>query len=225
MTYMLVVGFETDSPADAKQFVHEYVLDALGRVRALDACDAVSFAFARHPETGERRGVVFTVYGDVETIAEQERPQWEQYQETGLVTDWEREMEDDYEGMVETLGEGPAELHPELSDLTGEMAELALERFDDLGYTPAAVDTYPEADCDAGPIGWWNVLHSLTLQLNYSYREEIDAYTYGIEHTLRNIAEHEDPETAEETLDELIAEIEGMREEVTDGRLFTPSDA
>jgi hypothetical protein len=64
-------------------------------------------------------------------------------------------------------------------------------------------------------------LHALTVQLNYSLAEELDAYRYGIEHTLRNVAEFEGEAEAEARLDDLIDVLEAMRNSVKEGRLDT----
>jgi hypothetical protein len=61
----------------------------------------------------------------------------------------------------------------------------------------------------------------LTVQLNYSLAEELDAYRYGIEHPLRNVAELEGEGEAEARLDDLIGAPEAMRNSVREGRFDT----
>jgi predicted DNA-binding protein (UPF0278 family) len=56
-------------------------------------------------------------------------------------------------------------------------------------------------------------------QMNYDLEDELDVYVYGIEHTLRNYAEFDSPERAEEVLDDVVERLEDKREAVRDGRL------
>lgn len=220
--------FDTPSPEAAERFLEEYVLAELDRVRATEACDAITFVPGQ-PATGDRTAgvqvpppeypVYLTIRGDTDAVIDAERNRWDALVDEGVLGGWERLHERDREEMVAELGAERAELLARSSDLAARMATVALREFEDLGTVPAAVETYPETESDAAPFGWWAVLHTVTVQLNYSLAEERDAYRYGLEHVLRNVAEHEDEETASRWLENLIADLEGLRETVTDGRL------
>lgn len=56
------------------------------------------------------------------------------------------------------------------------------------------------------------------MQLNYDLDEELETYPYGIEHTLRNFGEYKGEDAVDERVDELITDLERMREEAKEGR-------
>lgn len=220
--------FSTGSQENAERFIDEYVLDALDRVPEMDACDLFTFVPSQ-PASGDRTAglqvpppdhpIILTIRGETDEIIDAERNRWDSLAEEGVVTEWEEKKSTDSEEMVEELGEQRATLLAHSSNLSAQMAKLAYEEFDDLGTVPAAVETYPDEKSDVAPFGWWSVLHTVTVQLNYSLVEELDAYRYGIEHVLRNVAEFEGEDEAEAQLDDLIDALEAMREEVKEGRL------
>lgn len=215
-TFQVVVFAET--PDDADRFIREYVLEAIDRLRELDACQRVWFVPGSDPETGERSVVAMTIEGDPDTIIDHEEDRWNSFVGDGLITRWEHEKKRYEEDPAERLGEKTAEWIPILNQLEAEMAKLAYETFEEHGTVPGAIDLYPEQDGEQ-QLGWWSVLHTVTYQLNYSLDEELDAYRYGIEHTLRNFAEFEGEDEAEARLDELINTLEAKREEIKEGRL------
>lgn len=210
--------FTTSSPEDAQQFVTDYLLDATARIADLDGCETPGFAYGRHPETGERSVISMTVIGDADKVIESEKSRWHRYQEEGLLDDWEKQMTMEQAEVESINGEKATSLVPQINSLTTEMARTAYEHFDPLETKPAAVDTFPDEDAEAGPVGWWTVLHILTVQLNYTLDEELDAYLRGIEHTLRNFAEYEGGEAVDERLDTIREELDRMQDEVKEGR-------
>ncbi|GAA1346002.1 hypothetical protein GCM10009647_090540 [Streptomyces sanglieri] len=213
--------FTTSAREDAEEFVAEYVLDALERIETLDSCESATFAYGFHPETGERSVVTVAFLGDADPVLEAEKSNWQEYEADGRLVEWEQVMVMEKAEMESIMGKHTASLWPQLAALSADMAQVAHDRFEPLDRKPAAVDTYPDDDSDIGPIGWWAVLHTVTVQLNYTLDEEMDAYLYGIEHTLRNIAEFQGEETADARLDEIEDELERMRDDVKEGRLFT----
>lgn len=221
MSQWFMIQFTTETPDAAEQFIHDYVLDAIDRVSELEACETISFAPSMNPETGDRSAVIFGGTGDPDEVINYEGERWDSHVEDGVITQWEQTMLWDEDEMSEMLGEKGAALSLHLSELSAKMAKLAFEKFDELDTVPAAVDTHPDENPVAGPSGWWQVLHTTTVQLNYSLDDELDAYRYGIEHTLRNFAEYEGAAAAEKRVDELLVELERMREEVKEGRRET----
>ncbi|MXV63497.1 hypothetical protein GS429_15825 [Natronorubrum sp. JWXQ-INN-674] len=213
------IQFETNTPEDAQRVIDNYAIDAVERVSSLDACEAFTFAPAWNPETEDRSKAAIAFKGDSDAIIQHERDRWNSLVEEGVATNWNEMMSMDEAEMVGVMGEKGAELWPRLGGISAKMAKLAYEEFDDLETLPGAVETYPEEDREIGPLGWWSVLHTVTVQLNYSLDEEIDAYLYGIEHTLRNHAEYQGEDVVNERIDELIDALDGMREEVVEGRL------
>ncbi len=114
------------------------------------------------------------------------------------------------------MGTEYVELSTTVSELSAKMSKHIYETFET---HLNAVETLQETDGDLPPIGWWSVLHHLTNQQHYSLEEELLAYEYGIEHTLRNIAEYEGPNEAEERLQDHISTLGAKQAEIRDGRL------
>lgn len=221
MTAWNVLQFTTSSREDAEHFVTEYVLDAIERIEGFDSCEAAMFAYGADPETGERSLVTIAFLGDHDQVLDEEQSNWQQYEQNGLLTDWETLVTMEPAELEATLGEKAAHLWPELGSLSAEMARDAYECFESLDSKPAAVDTFPDEKLGAGPLGWWVILHNLTVQLNYTLDEELDAYIYGIEHTLRNFAEYEGEEAVDERINSIRDELDRMEDEVKEGRLFS----
>lgn len=222
--------FSTGSQANAERFLTEYVLDAVDRVQDMDACDCFTFVPSQ-PATGDRPTglqtqspdytIVLTIRGETDNIIHAERDRWDRLVEDGIITEWEVKRSVDVEELVDELGQKRATLVAHTSNLSARVATLAYEAFEDLDTTPGAVDTYPNEESDAAPFGWWSVLHNVTVQLNYSMVEEVEAYRYGLEHALRNIAEHEGDDEAEARLDDVIETLEAMRTDIKGDRLDT----
>jgi hypothetical protein len=205
--------FEVGETEAVEEFIRKYVLGAIERVADYESSERVSFAPAG---TNGRDSVVFVVWGDPETVMEKERSHIEPHLESGLLDDWALAQEWSAEEFESMMGEQTAALNNRIGELSAEMAKLAYEEFDSF---PAAVDTYPDEDAGAGPIGWWGVLHNLTVQVNYDLDEELDAYRYGIEHTLRNFGEYHGEDAVDQRIDELKQALEDMRDEAKSGRL------
>ena len=240
MATRVVLAVETDGPTAASRFIHEYVLDAVDRVGGMDACDSFNFVPSQ-PVEGDRTAgiqvpppgheVYLTIRGDTEEIIAAEREHWDGLVDEGVIADWEVQTETDREELVAELGEERTALLAAQSDLSARMAALAYETYAEVGTVPAPVETFPKVgsgddepdetgddEREAAPFGWWGVLHTVTVQLNYGLEEELEAYTYCIEHGLRNLAEFEGPEAATERLDELVTDLEGKREAIAEGR-------
>lgn len=232
MPRRVALAFETVSPADASRFLDEYVLDAVERIRGLDACDSITFVPGQ-PLDGDRtaglqvpppdHAVYLTIRGETDAIVDRERDRWEDLVDAGVITNWTVQKSTERSEMVDRLGEERTSFLAAQSDLAARMAAVAFEDFVDRGRVPAAIETFSEERAengtDAAPFGWWMLLHTLTVQLNYSIEEELDAYTYCIEHALRNIAEFEGPEAAAERLDEVCVTLRAKSDEVQTGRL------
>lgn len=214
------VRFRTERETGVERVLREYVLDATERLRELDACSHVSFAPAAHPETDDRRAVDLVVTGDTDAVAEQERDHWEALGDEDYVEGWEREVLMDAEEMDEAADSPKRDVGATLTGLSTRVAGLAYDAFDDLDTRPGAVETFPDDD-SPGSVGWWSFLHVLTVQMNYTLDEELDAYAHGIEHTLRNIGEYEGEDAVDERVDDLVDSLESQREAFKDGRLDT----
>ena len=212
--------FLASDEKNAETFIREYCLDAIGRYPSRDSCENIQFAYGSNPDHGDTTildAVALSGMGDVEAIVQEEREVWEAYVEDGVLMDWYYETKSAQE-TEQMSGELGSELLSQLGQLSSEMAVLAYEEFDQHESLPHPVDTYPDEKSMAGPVGWWAVLHLLTNQMGYTINEELDAFMYGIEHTLRNIVEYRSQEEATQRIDQCIVELEAMKEITKEGR-------
>jgi hypothetical protein len=206
------ISLRTADSDAAERLVREYALDAVDRLTDRPDCVHATFSFDGEPDVADRNVIVLVYVGDVEAFVADERERWEALEAEGRIEGWERALtaEDVDPGAGE---EGETSLR--IGRLATRCSRLAYETFEEF---PAAVDTFPEGDTP-GPVGWWGLLHTMTVQANYSLEEELAAYEYGIEHTLRNVAQHRGPEAADALVDDLLDSIESAREDVKEGRL------
>lgn len=210
------VRIETEDNDAVETLLREYAADAVHRLDDDPACERFSFVVMGHPEKPlDRRYVGLLFEGDVESVVDQERERWAALAENdGPVVDWERVETIEDEGEESPLEDREVALAARLNDVETRISAMLLEEFEEL---PAPVDTYPEAS--PYPVGFWGVPHTVMHQVNYDLEDELEVYLYGIEHTLRNFAEHDSPERADDVLDDLIQRLEAKREPVKDGRL------
>ena len=213
MNEITMIAFKTDGPEADKQFIEEYVLGLVDRTSEMDEWERVGYARSgQGPIDGGQVSVFFD--GDPETVISAEADRWDELISAGFADEWTHEEDRNLDAMEAVLGEQGAQLHIRQIDLAGRLSQHTLEEFES---RPDPVDEFPEEDVPT-PIGWWGVLHNLTVQMGYPLTDEIAAYTQGIRHTLKNIAQYSGPEQAEDELDQVIDELEGMREEIREGR-------
>jgi hypothetical protein len=85
MAERVSLQFSTGSQENAKRFLEEYVLAALDRVPAMDACDSFTFC-PGHPATGDRTAslqvpppdhpIYLTIREETDEIIDAERDRW-----------------------------------------------------------------------------------------------------------------------------------------------------
>lgn len=216
MAQKFSIRFDMNSPDAREQFIEEYALEAIDRLTEFEDCNSLMFVPGIDQETGERSGMSLSGAGDLDALIDYERDRWDTLVEEDVVVEWERELVMGEEEIAESVPQEVAEWHGQLEQLSSEMFKIAYGRFDDLDKVPGAAETFSEYEDTQ--LGWWVILHNLTVQMGYDLTEELDVYTHGVEHTLRNFAEYEGEDAAEERIDALIAELEGMREDVKEGR-------
>lgn len=201
------VVFETDGADADERLVREYVLSAMDRLPESDTCEDVGFLRYGHAPDSEGGEVRLYLQGEPEAIVENESPRWDALVEEGLAREW---VDDGPEDDTATFGERGGETVAALQFLASRMSKVALESdvVDDL----APVDTYPGEG--PVPVGWWTLLHFLADQRALSADEEIDAYVEGIRNRLWSIGLVEGEGRANERIDDLVAELEAVRDEV-----------
>ena len=213
MSELLYISFQTGGSAEDRQLIEEYVLDLVERAPEMDGCERVGYARSgQAPIDGGQVSILFD--GSPEQVIDTEADHWDELVAAGFAEEWTRNDERNLDQMEEILGEQGAQLHLRQIDFTAKLSPLVFEAYN---LRPDPVDEFPEEDAPT-PIGWWGVLHNLTVQMGYPLTDEIAAYTQGTRHTLKNIAQYSGPEQAEDELDQVIDELEGMREEIREGR-------
>ncbi|WP_226479927.1 hypothetical protein [Natrinema amylolyticum] len=213
-TTHILLRAENEDAAD--RLIREYVVDAIDRLPETDPCDGISFAFDDHPETGDSSVVALVLDGKASELVETECGRWDALVEKGFIEGWEQAAVFDHDELGAKWSENYLELSSAITQLSTEMTKDVYETFD---AHPAAVDTFPDENDGLPPVGWWTLVHHLTNQQNYSLEEELRAYEYGIEHTLRNSAEYDGETAAAERLDQHLESLESKREEIREGRL------
>ena len=213
MSELLYISFQTGGSAEDRQLIEEYVLDLVERASEMDGCERVGYARSSQGPIDEG-GVSVLFDGSPEQIIAAEADRWDELISAGFADEWTHKEDRNLDAMEAVLGEQGAQLHIRQIDLAGRLSQHTLEEFES---RPDPVDEFPEEDVPT-PIGWWGVLHNLTVQMGYPLTDEIAAYTQGTKHTLKNIAQYGGPEQAEKELDQVIDELEEMREEIKEGR-------
>lgn len=208
MTEHRLVHFTTTGPAADRQLVQEYVLEAVDRLERHPACQGLGFTPA-----GQKPGidglVLLQIVGDTETVIEHERDRWDALVDAGLAEDWTTETVDP----AAQWGDNGAALRSRLDTLAARLSKLVYEAFDT---RPHPVDEHPREVGDRETptgVGWWTLLHILTLQQGYSYDEEIEAYTEGMRDALYKTIQYEGFDIASEKIDEVIESLEALRGE------------
>lgn len=164
MAEAISIEFSTRSQENAERFLTEYVLEALDRVQDMEACDCFTFV-PDQSATGDRttglqvpppdHRIVLTIRRKTDEVIDAEQDRWNSLVEDGVVTEWEIKRSTDVDEIVDELGEKRARLLAHSSNLSAQMAKRAYKEFEEFGNVPAAVETYPDADSDEAPFGWW----------------------------------------------------------------------
>lgn len=209
MAEQLLVHFPTAGPDADRRLVREYVLDAVDRLADHPDCEGVGFVRA-----GQKPGVdglvLVSITGHPDAVMAAERDRWDGLVEAGIADGWTTETVDP----ADEWGENGAALRARLETLAARLSARVYGAFDS---PPDPVDAHPgESDARSSPtgIGWWTLLHLLTLQQGYTYREEIEAYAEGIRAAVHRTADYEGVEPAIDGLDGVIAALDRTREEV-----------
>ena len=205
--------FQTESEELTEQFVRDYVVDAIQRAAKFDGCEGTYFGLA--PSNTDENGAAIRVYGDADEFIEHEKPTWDEYEQDGVIQEW-NVTHRSQEWVEQSFGKRGADLTERLLPLADRMASIVYEEYDSLDDLPAPHDANPEEDLS---VGWWVVPHHIAYaSLNYSAGEEIEMHKAGIEEDLKLIAEQDGDEAVDSHLDSLLSDLEEMREPVKAGR-------
>jgi hypothetical protein len=207
------IWFTTPDIETERQFIDEYILDAVERMDAHEACEKFIFVRAGHDPSLDEGAVIVEFYGEPETIIDQETERWESLVSDGPLSEWERQDVAVPDVLAEHYGEQGVVLHEELRHLATQMAPLALSAFES---PPDAVDEYPEEP--EGDVGWYRLLHILCNHQGYELDREREANLKNLEAFLDVKAQTDGVDTAQETIDEYIERLEQVREDVEQHR-------
>lgn len=209
MTEQLLVQFPTAGRDADRRLVREYVLDAIDRLAEHPDCEGIGFVRAGQ-KPGVNGLVLVSITGDPDAVMAAERDRWDELVEAGVADGWSTESVDP----TDEWGANGAALRARLDTLAARLSALLYDAFDS---PPDPVDAHPnESDARGSPtgVGWWTLLHLLTLQQGYTYRQEIDAYAAGIRAAVHRTADYEGVEAAIDGLDGVIAALDRTRDEV-----------
>ncbi|WP_435347843.1 hypothetical protein [Haloarchaeobius sp. HRN-SO-5] len=204
------IEFSLPSRDTEERFVREYAVDTVERLHDDPACEKFVYIRAGEADQFDGGGIVVDIHGDAETVVDGERERWDALVEDGLVTDWEHADVALVERLTDYYGADGAELAEHLRYVATRMSTAAVEELDG---QVAPEDAYP--DEGEGPVGWWNVLHILSNQQGYTGEEELDSVMRIVENGLVNYAAAHGEAAANEKVDELIADLEATREELS----------
>lgn len=208
-----VVIFETSGVEADERLVRQYVVPAFHRLEDRD--DVRWLIFNRYGDDPSVDGgeVLFSIFGDVEAVAEDERARWNALVAAGLADDW---WTDDTEVRLDDIDDRER-LHFRMRAAASRMSIEFFEAFDEL---PDAIDEFggDPSETNTG-ICWWVCLHQLGYQANGG-EEEIDLLFEDIRNRLFGLATCFGPDRAEakiaelvETLEALPADLQRYREE------------
>lgn len=210
-----MVTFRTAGAEGDERLIREYVFEAMDRLPEQPGCEGVAFnplaRKARLSEFDAPGGVLLRIWGrNAESVITRERDRWDELVEAGLADSWEWVPEEGE--LADYMGANGAERYRELHSLASHLSRKIYSEFDE---RPDPVDEYPDEDRHApAGVGWWRLLHLLTIQQNYRYAQEIDAYTEGIRSTVHTLAEFDSEESALRTLEGVIESLQALQTEL-----------
>lgn len=200
------IWFRTPDIDAERQFVDEYILDAVERMDSADDCEKFIFIRAGHSPSLDGGAVVVDIYGDPEAVIERETQRWNSLVEDGPLDEWEHEEIDFPNLLADEFGEQGVALHEELRDLASRMAPLVLDEFQS---PPAVVDAFPDEDGDQ--VGWYRLLHFLCNHQGYDLDVEREAYLKNLEAFLETEAQTDGVDAAQAMADEYVDRLEQVR--------------
>lgn len=225
------VTFDLPDTESEVAFLQEYMVPAWERFEASDAFESGWFwragNFARHDlaelsreehdlERLEPGMITFIVNGDPEKVVEPEREYWREFEADGLLEGWEtRSFDPTYrnarEKMHEKYGPEGGDRVYVLRRLAADLTVELLAAFDE----PLPAVGEPTDD-NPVPVGFWAMTHFLMKPQGYDWYQEVGACSKSIQNRLVSLATFTSDEEARETLDEVIGDLEQLREQFED---------
>lgn len=223
------ITFKLPDTAAEHDFLQQYMVPAWERFRKCDAFTSGWFWRAgsfpdvefteltreEHDLTRLTRGmIVFVINGDPETIIDAECDRWQAYRSEGLLDGWSCQSyrptyRNAREKLFEKYGQVGGARAYQLRIIAAETTIRVLAAFDER--LPAVGS---QTEDNPVPIGYWAMTHFLMKQQGYGWYDEIDACTKAIRSRLISLASFAETTTATAVLEETIAELEAVRDEL-----------
>jgi hypothetical protein len=215
MSERKVVIFEMDDADDEEPLIREYIVPAFHQLESREEIRWLMFNRYGADPSVDGGEVTFYLFGDVETIAAEERQRWDALVADGFAEEW---WTDDTEVRISELNEQELLRH-RMRAMASRSSVAFFETFDEL---PDSVNEFN--DTENFSVGWWICLHHMINQLGYQANEgeeEIDLLFENLRNRLYALASGVDTPRAEAKIDELVTELEAhkpaLREHIGEG--------
>lgn len=205
-----VVVFETRNVDAEERLIREYIVPAFRRLEDRDDIQWLMFNRYGHDPSVDGGEVLFSIFGDVEAVAADERDRWNALLTDGFAEDW---WTDDTTVRIDAFDDAER-LHHRLRAAASRMSVTFFEEFDEL---PSAIDEF-EGDgsisrIESCGVGWWICLHYLINQLGYQANggeEEIDLLFEDLRNRLYSLTSCFGPARAETKIEALVGTLEAL---------------
>lgn len=199
-----VVIFEIDDTDAEERLIREYIVPAFRRLDDRDDIRWLMFNRYGVDPSFEGGEVTFYIFGDVETVAAEERERWDALVADGVAEEW---WTDDTEIRIDEFDDEELLRHR----MRATASRMSVESFEEFDELPDSIDEFDD-EGNFG-VGWWMCLHHLINQHGYQSNageEEIDLLFEDLRNRLYFLAGGVDTQYAEEKVDELISELESL---------------
>lgn len=211
MTDRIVVIFETADVEVEERLIREYVVSALPRLEERDEVKWVVFNRYGHDPSVDGGEVLFSIFGDVQPVVEDEREHWNELVSDGLADDWWTHTPD---MQLEDIDERDY-LHFRMRATASRMSIAFFKEFDELPDAISEFDDVPK-ETHTG-VGWWMCLHHLINQLGYQANggeEEINLVFEVLQNRLFSLSSCFGADRAEAKIADLIETLEARSADV-----------
>lgn len=206
-----VVIFETSGVDADERLIREYIVPAFHRLDERTDVKWLIFNRYGHDPSVDGGEVLFSIFGDVEAVAADERNRWNALVADGLAEAW-------------WTDDTPVELE-EIDDreylrfrMRATASRMSVEFFEEFDTLPDSINEFDDEPSETYTgVGWWMCLHHLVNQLGYQRNggeEEIDLLFEDLRNRLYGLSSGFGPERAEQKIDELQESLEALPQAV-----------
>lgn len=203
-----VVIFEIEDADAEERLIREYVVPAFRRLSDRDGIRWLMFNRYGADPSFEGGEVAFYIFGDVETVAAEERERWDTLVTDGVAEEW---WTDDTEVQINGFDDKEVLRHR----MRATASRMSVESFEEFGELPDSIDEFDE-EGNFG-VGWWMCLHHLINQHGYQSdagEEEIDLLFEDLRNRLYFLAEGVGTQYAEAKIEELRNELGSLPSDI-----------